>query len=47
MTEVERAEWRKDRTIKPSWGSEVMECIRAGKQTNTRAKVGQLHNVLD
>ena len=28
-------------------GSEMMEWIRTGKQTNTRAKVGQLHNVLD
>lgn len=34
---------QKDRTI---IGSEVMEWIQTGKQTNTRAKVGQLHNVL-
>lgn len=44
QTRGRKSKRQKDRTIV---GTDVMEWIQTGKQANTRAKVGQLHDVLD
>ena len=41
----ESREKREKKKTDGTGGTEVMEWIQTRKQTNTRAKVGQLHNV--